>query len=81
MKKTALKGRVTVVSAAYITFSVNKCCGGCSTTDEPHARVCVSNKVINMNVKVFNLMPEVNKTRILVRHESYECKCRLNESM
>ena len=32
-----------------------------------------------MNVKVFNLMSEVNKTKFLV--QSCERKCRLNESV
>ena len=34
-----------------------------------------------MNVKVFNLMSGVNETRFLVEHESFECKCELNESV
>ena len=34
-----------------------------------YARVCVPHKVKNMNVKVFSLMPKVNKTRFLVQHE------------
>ena len=29
--------------------------------------------------KVFNLMLWVNETRFLIQHESYECKCGLNE--
>ena len=33
-------------------LSVNKC--GKSTIDDPFARVCVPNKVKDMNVKVFN---------------------------
>ena len=37
------------------------------------------NKVKNMNVKVFNLILRVNKTRFLAQHKSCECKCGLNE--
>ena len=47
----------------------------------PFARVCVPNKVTNMNEKVFNLMSWVNETRFFVQHQSCECKCRLNESV
>ena len=32
-----------------------------------------------MNVEVFNLVLEENETRFSVQHESYECKCRVNE--
>ena len=34
-----------------------------------------------MNEKVFNLMAGVNETTFLVQHESFECKCRLKESL
>ena len=64
-----------------ITVSVNKCGGNCNIIDDPHVRVCVPNKVKNMNLKVFNLMSKVNETRLLVQHESCECKCGLNESV
>ena len=36
------------------TVSVNKCGGTCNYVDDPYARVCVPDKVKNMNVKVFN---------------------------
>ena len=55
------------------------CGGSCSFIDDHYTRVCVPNKVKNINVKVFNLMLWVNETRFLIQHESYECKCGLNE--
>ena len=63
------------------TTSVDKCGGSCDTIDDPYAEDCVSNKVKNMNIKVFNLMSGVNETRFLVQHESCECKCGLDESV
>ena len=63
------------------TVSVNNCAEICNTIDDPYARVCVRNKVKNMNVKVFNLMSWVNETKPLVQHQSYEYKCRLNDSV
>ena len=47
--------------------------------DDPYARICVPEKVKNMNGKVFNLMLWVNETRFLVQHESRACKSRLKE--
>ena len=38
------------------TVSVNKCGRSCSTIDDSYARICVQNKVKNINVKEFNLM-------------------------
>ena len=37
------------------TVSVNKCGESCSTIDDPHFRVCVQNKVKNLNVKAIYL--------------------------
>ena len=34
-----------------------------------------------MNLKIFNLMSQVNEARFLVQHKSCECKCGLNESV
>ena len=62
------------------TVSVNRCGGSCSTADDTYARVCVLDKVKSMNVIVFSLILWVNETRVLVQHESCECKCGLNES-
>ena len=51
------------------TVSVSKCGGSCNTIDDPYARVCVPNKVKNMNVKVLISMSGVNETRFLVQHD------------
>ena len=51
-----------------VTISVTKCSRSCNTIDDLWAQICVSNKVKNMNVKVCNLMSEVNETRFLVQH-------------
>ena len=45
------------------------------------SRVCVSNKVKNMNAKVLNLMSGVNELRLLVQHESCKCNCGLNQNV
>ena len=37
--------------------------------------------VSNINIKVYNLMLLVNEARFLIKHESCECKCRLNENV
>ena len=34
-----------------------------------------------MNMKVFNLISRVHKTRFLIQHEFFECKVGLNESV
>ena len=53
----------------------------CNIADDVYDQLFVPNKVKNMNVKVFELIPGVNETRFLVQHESCECKCGLNKSV
>ena len=59
--------------------SVNKCGGSCNTIDDSYAWVWVRNKAKNMNVKVFNLISELNETKFLAQHESRKCKSGWNE--
>ena len=48
-------------------LSVSKSRGSCNTIDDLYARICVSNKVKNTNVKVFNFIFGVDETRFLVQ--------------
>ena len=44
-------------SVLYLfTVSVHKCEGSCNTIDNSYSRVCVSNKIKDMNVNGYNLM-------------------------
>ena len=52
------------------TVSVNRSGGSCNTIDDQNPRVFVPNKAKNMNLKVLNLIPVVNKRKFLVQHES-----------
>ena len=46
----------------FYPFSVkiNKCSGNCNNINDSYARICVSDIVKNLNVKVFNLMSRTN---------------------
>ena len=39
------------------SVKVKRCSGNCNNINNPYARICVSDSVKNLNVKVFNLMP------------------------
>ena len=52
-----------------------------NTTDDPYTRVCVPNKVKNMNAKIFNLMSGIIEIIFIVQHELPDCKCGLNKSV
>ena len=65
----------------FYPFSVkiNKCSGNCNSVNDPYARVCVSDVIKNLNVKVFNLMSRTNETKSIKLQETCKCICRLNK--
>ena len=57
------------------SVKINKCKGSCNTINDPYAKLCVSDTIKNLNVKVFNLMPRTNETRHIEWHKTCKCKC------
>ena len=46
-----------------LSIKTSKCSGSCNNINDPYAKMCVSDVVKNLNVKVFNLMSRTNETR------------------
>ena len=65
----------------FFPFSIktSKCSGSCNNINDPYAKLCVPDVVKNLIVKVFNLMSRTSETRHIEWHETYKCKCRLDE--
>ena len=63
------------------SIKVNKWNGSCNNINDPYSKICVSDVVKNINVKVFNLMWRRNETRHIEWHETCKCKCRLHASV
>ena len=86
MKSQECKVRPKIVNISsnnliFYPFSVkiNRCSGNCSNINHPCPRICVSDTVKNLNVKVFNSMLLTNETRHIKWHETCKCICRLDE--
>ena len=49
----------------FYVYSIlaNKCIGSCNKINDPYAKLCVSDVVKNINIKLFNLMSRTNETR------------------
>ena len=49
----------------FYPFSIktSKCSGSCNNINDPYSKMCVTDVIKNLNVKVFSLMPRTNKTR------------------
>ena len=60
---------------------VNKCSGSCDTINNPLAKLCVPNIINRINMKVYNFLMRLNKTRSVLWHESCKCVCKLNSSV
>ena len=70
MANQECKVRLQIVNAnsnepVFYPFSIetSKCSGSCNDINEPYAKMCVSDVVKNLNVKVFNQMSRTNETR------------------
>ena len=86
MKNSECKVRPKIITInsnnpIFYPFSVkiNGCNGNCNNINDPYAKICVSDTVKTLNVKVFNLMLRTNETRSIKWHETCKCICRLNE--
>ena len=45
------------------------------------AKLCMSDIVRDMNIKVFNLLARINETRKVFCHETSKCACRLTSAV
>ena len=72
---------LTLIVTIFYPFSIkiNKCSGNCSDINDPYVKICISDIVKNLNVKVFNLMSRTNETRHVKWHETCKCICRLDK--
>ena len=59
-------------------IKTSKCSGNCDNINDPYAKICVTDVVKDLNVKVFNLMSRTNETRHIKSHKTCNCICRLD---
>ena len=65
----------------YPYIKIDKCKDSCNTINGPHIKLCVSDAIKNINVKLFNLISRTNETRHIEWHKTCKCKCRLDASV
>ena len=62
--------RTVIIDNDYMTFpykiKVDKCVGSCSDGDNPYFKVCLTDSVKNISVKVFDLISQKNVLKMLV---------------
>ena len=66
----------------YYAFAVklDKCIGSCNTLDDLSNKVCIPNKIEDLNLSVFNMITGINESKTLTKHISCECECRFDRA-
>ena len=64
----------------YYPFAIklDRCVGSCNTLNDLSSNVCVSNKIEDLGLSVFNIITRINESKTLANHISSEYKCRFN---
>ena len=62
-------------------IKVNKCVGSCSNIKSPYSKVCVTDIIKNVTVKMFNLVTLMNTAKQVEWHESCKCVCKINKNV
>ena len=72
-----------IIKSPYFILLVLKqvCSGSCNSINNLYAKLCVSDVVKDLNVKVFNVMSMTNETMHIKWHETCKCKCKLDKSV
>ena len=62
------------------SIKINNCSGNCNNINNPYAKICVTDTVKDLNVRVFNLMLRNNETTHIKWHETCKwCICTLDK--
>ena len=67
-------------SLRYCSFAVNldRCTRSCNTLTDLPNKVCVRNKIDDLNQGVFNKIMGINESKTFRKHISCECECKFN---
>ena len=61
----------------YYPFAVKRdqCIGSCNTVNDLSYKACAPNKSKDLNLSMFNMITEINKSKTLTKNVSCEYKC------
>ena len=64
-----------------LSIKVNKCSGNCNNINDPMTKLCVSDIIKDMNIKVLNMLARINETRKITWHKTCKCICRFTKAV
>ena len=58
----------------YYPFEIklDRCVGSCNTLNDSSNKVCVPNKIEDLNLSVFNIIAGINESKTSIKHISYK---------
>ena len=60
------------------TVKLDRCVGNCNTLNHLSNKVCVPNKIEDLNLSVLNMITGINEFKTLAKHISCKRKCRFD---
>ena len=72
MKKTGLRPALVDLSIDELHYypfviSMNRCDDSCNTVEDPSGRICVPNKMEDLNLKVLNMINGINQLKVFAK--------------
>ena len=61
-------------------FTLDRCIGSCNTLNDLSNKLCVPNKIEDLNIHVFNMITGINESKILRKHILCKCKCTFDKT-
>ena len=58
-----------------VTITPNRCDGSCNTTKDPFGRICIPNKMEDVNLKVLEMIKGITESKTLAKHISCDRRC------
>ena len=59
-------------------ISIDRCNGSCNIVEDLLCKICVYNKIEDVNLKVFNIIKGINESKVLAKHILHYCRCDLD---
>ena len=63
-----------------LNICLDKCSGSFHASDDLATKICVSSKTKDICVKLFNVITRINEAKTLIKHVSFEFKCKFNST-
>ena len=57
---------------------LDRCDGSCDSLNDLSSKICVPNKIEDLNLIMLNIITETNKSKTSTKDKSYKCKCRFD---